>query len=352
MQALLEKLRRNGVPLGEYAPIKPYYGIKTGCNEAFLVDHATKERLCREDPRSAEVLKKYLRGQDIARWSAEWAGLWMIFARRGIEIERYPAILSHLKQYRAALEPRPKNFEGKDWPGRKPGSYKWYEIQDAVDYFELFEGPKLAYPDILWRADFCTAPAGTYINNTIYLLPTEDDWLLACLNCPAIWSFLWRTAQHGKDEALRMFGEYVVTIPIATRKGAGLEVVANVVKTASKLTGEAQVARAAVLDVLRVEYDVETPGQALGDFSNLGSDAFVHEVKKRRPKKGAPLSPAGLKALRALFEAEAPGIIEKRGRILGLERTIASAVHEAYGLTAEDLDLLRATQPPRMPQGW
>ena len=35
-----------------------------------------------------------------------------------------------------------------------------------------------------------------------------------------------------------------------------------------------------------------------------------------------------------------------------LERTIAAAVHEAYGLTAEDLELLRATQPPRMPPGW
>ena len=149
-----------------------------------------------------------------------------------------------------------------------------------------------------------------------------------------------------------MFGEYVVTIPIAIRKGAGVDVVANAVKTASKLTGEVQVTRAGVLDVLRVEYDVETPGQALGDFANLGSDDFVHEVKKRRPKKGAPLSPAGLKALRSLFEAEAPGIVEKRTRILELERTIATAVHEAYGLTTEDLELLRATQPPRMLPGW
>jgi hypothetical protein len=104
--------------------------------------------------------------------------------------------------------------------------------------------------------------------------------------------------------------------------------------------------------VLNENLSVETPGQALGDFSNLGSDAFVLEVKKRRPKKGAALSPAGLKALRDLFEAEAPKIVEKRARILDLERTIAAAVHEAYGLTAEDLELLRSTQPPRMPPGW
>ena len=38
--------------------------------------------------------------------------------------------------------------------------------------------------------------------------------------------------------------------------------------------------------------------------------------------------------------------------ILAQERTIAAAVHEAYGLTPDDLKLLRETAPPRMPPGW
>jgi hypothetical protein len=352
VQALLEKLRRNGVPLCEYAPIKPYYGIKTGSSEAFLVDLATKERLCREDPQSAEILKKYLRGQDIARWSPEWAGLWMIFARRGIEIQKYPAILSHLTQHRAALEPRPRDFKGKDWPGRKPGSYKWYEIQDAVDYFDLFERPKLVYQEIQFHPAYGLDRAGYFLNNKGFLLNSEDPWLVAALNSPAMWWHNWRYLVHLKDEALSPAGDKIVNVPIPRPNAQQLTHTAPAVESIVELTRTSAEATAAVLDLLRVEYDIETPGQALGDFANLGSDAFVHEVKKRRPKKGAPLSPAGLKALRALFEAEAPGIIEKRARILELERTIATAVHEAYGLTAEDLELLRATQPPRMPQGW
>ncbi len=71
---LMAKIRENGVPLAEYAGVKPLYGIKTGLNEAFLIDTPTKERLVREDPRSAEVIKPYLRGQDIKRWSPEWRG--------------------------------------------------------------------------------------------------------------------------------------------------------------------------------------------------------------------------------------------------------------------------------------
>jgi type I restriction-modification system DNA methylase subunit len=352
IREFLEKLRRNGTPLGEYARTKPYYGIKTGCNEAFLVDQATKDRLCREDPRSAEILKKYLRGQDIARWSPQWSGLWMIFARRGIDIERYPAVMAHLQQHRTALEPRPRDFAGKGWPGRKPGNYKWYEIQDAVDYHEMFEGPKLVYPDILWSAQFSATPAGFYVNNTSYLIPANDPWLVASLNSPALWSYLWRTAQHAKDEALRMFGEYVLQLPIPIATPDQVEAATMAVDSITRLTREARDAELAVLDLLRVEYGVGTTGRMLDDFSTLGSDAFVREVVKRRPKSAGRLTAAGLKELRAFYDAEAPAVVGKRAHILTLEREIAKAVHAAWGLTDADLSLLRQTAPPRMPPGW
>jgi len=94
----------------------------------FLIDTPTKEQLVREDPRSAEIIKPYLRGQDIKRWSPEWKGLWMIFALRGTDIDAYPAIKRHLEQFREHLEPRRRDWGGGRWPGRKPGAYEWYEI--------------------------------------------------------------------------------------------------------------------------------------------------------------------------------------------------------------------------------
>ena len=152
---LMHKIQQNGVPLAEFAGVKPYRGILTGLNEAFLIDTPTRDRLVREDPCSAEILKPYLRDQDIKRWSPEWSGLWMIFARRGIDIDAYPAIKRYLLQYRERLEPRPKDWSDGTWPGRKPGPYKWYEIQDSIDYWKLFEQPKILYPDITWRSSFC-----------------------------------------------------------------------------------------------------------------------------------------------------------------------------------------------------
>jgi hypothetical protein len=117
--ALLDKIRCAGVPLKEFARTIPLMGIKTGFNEAFLLDTATKERLVSADPKSVDLFKPYLRGQDINRWGAEWNGLWMLalkssgnhpwpWANAGDQAEpvfaaTYPAVHAHLNQYRDAL---------------------------------------------------------------------------------------------------------------------------------------------------------------------------------------------------------------------------------------------------------
>ena len=112
VEDLMAKIRERGVPLTEFADLQAYRGVTTGLNEAFLIDTSTRERLIREDSRSAEIIKPYLRGQDIKRWSPDWQGLWMIFARRGIDIDAYPAIKQHLLRFRERLEPRPQNWGG------------------------------------------------------------------------------------------------------------------------------------------------------------------------------------------------------------------------------------------------
>ena len=116
------------------------------------------------DPASAEVIKPYLRGQDVQRWSAEWAGLWMIFARRGIEIERYPAVLAHLQTFKTGLEPRPENWTPSgpkdEWLGRKSGGYAWYEVQDSTDYWREFELPKIIYQEIQFYPSFSLDRSG------------------------------------------------------------------------------------------------------------------------------------------------------------------------------------------------
>jgi adenine-specific DNA-methyltransferase len=59
-------------------------GVKTGFNEAFIIDTETRNRIlanCRseqERKRTEEIIKPVLRGRDIDRYRYKWAGLWII----------------------------------------------------------------------------------------------------------------------------------------------------------------------------------------------------------------------------------------------------------------------------------
>jgi len=176
---LMEKLRRAGKPLGEYVQGRFYYGIKTGLNEAFVIDEATRAKLIAEDPASADLIKPWLRGRDIKKWKAEWAGLYAIFTRRGTDIAQYPAIKRHLTQFRTDLEP--KKTDGQK-QGRKPGPYHWFEIQDNIAYYEEFAQPKITWGNLATEPKFAFDNSGSYISAPANIIPTNDLCLLAILS--------------------------------------------------------------------------------------------------------------------------------------------------------------------------
>lgn len=213
-QALLLKLKSQGVPLSEYVDGKIFYGIKTGYNEAFVIDLATKERLIAEDPRSEEVIKPFLAGRDIKRYQQPKSDKFLIFTRRGIEIENYPAILSYLEGFRKCLEPKPKDFKGKNWPGRKPGTYKWFEIQDAVDYYEEFEKEKIVWPETSLDNQFTIVQKGIHLNKTTFFMPISDLGLMAILNSNLAKFYFGSIVSKMRGGYFSMSKAYVQTISI------------------------------------------------------------------------------------------------------------------------------------------
>ena len=76
-QSILDKMRAKGTPLKDW-DVSIYRGVTTGYNDAFIIDNATKEALIAADPKSADIIEPVLRGRDIQRYRANWAGLWLI----------------------------------------------------------------------------------------------------------------------------------------------------------------------------------------------------------------------------------------------------------------------------------
>lgn len=202
--ALLDKLRRSGRPLGEYVGGRFYRGVTTGLNKAFVIDQATRDQLIAEDPRSAEIIKPWIRGRDIDRWRVDWAGLYLLWTYQGIKIKEYQAILEYLSRFREKLA---KRWE----PSR--GQCEWYELRPC-DFYAEFDKPKIVYPDIANEPEFAYDATGAYGGNTMYILPTDELYLLGVLNSSAVEFFYTQISSTIRGDYLRFIATYMQQVPI------------------------------------------------------------------------------------------------------------------------------------------
>ena len=219
---LLEKLRSIGKPLGGYVKDQFYRGVTTGLNNAFVINQSTRDHLISEDPKSAEIIKPWLRGKDVKRWQVNWTRLYVIFLRRGTEIEDYPVLKAYLNQFKKQLTP---GIAG----GRKEGNYQWYEIQDNTAYYSEFEKPKIVYPDIAVSPQFAYDESGAYGGNTMYIVPTKEMWLLGLLNSKAVFWFYTKTSTQIRGGFVRFIAQYVSQIPIPTIQPAQKALIGEIV---------------------------------------------------------------------------------------------------------------------------
>ncbi len=215
--SVFEKIMKVGQPLGDFVERKFFRGVTTGLNEAFVIDGKTRKALIAKDKKSTQLIKRLVSGEDIRRWVFRQKDTWLIFTRRGVDIDSYPAIREHLSKWKAELTPK-KNSS--DRIGRKPGKYKWYEIQDDVAYHPTFESPKIIFPDIAKGPRFCLDTDGNYLANTGYCLGTADRYLLGILNSRLFWFTISNISipfgVRAGEYRYRLIYQYMEKVPIRT----------------------------------------------------------------------------------------------------------------------------------------
>ncbi len=223
---LLEKLRKAGTPLGEYVKGRFYRGIVTGLNEAFVVDRDTRDRLIAEHPSSAEVLKPFVRGRDVKRWVIDYQDLWLIFTRRGIDIEEYPAIENHLRQYKDKLENR-------------AGDAQWFELQASPADTERFERSKVFIPAIAQSADYAADYSGYFGNDKTNICVTDEvEFILGIFNSKIMWWFIQQIAASKQSGFYELKPMYVTQIPIPSASEQDKRTIETIVNYILYLTTE------------------------------------------------------------------------------------------------------------------
>ena len=192
-QSIKRKIEAVGTPLKDW-DIQINYGIKTGYNDAFIIDTAKRDEIlanCQsedERERTAELIRPILRGRDIKRYGYNWAGLYLIatFPSRHYDIEQYPAVKEYLLSFgieRLEQTGKEHNVNGEKIKARKKTSNKWFETQDSISYWEDFSKPKVMYPNMTKFMPFYYDERGFYQNDKSFMITgTHVPYLAAFLN--------------------------------------------------------------------------------------------------------------------------------------------------------------------------
>lgn len=226
-QTLKAKIESLGTPLKEW-DISINYGIKTGYNEAFIIDSAKRDEIlnnCKdksERERTSKLIKKMLRGRDIKRYSYEWAGLWLIIAKFGSHKflqKDYPAIYNHLLQYKDKLEKRGQ-CTNKPATDKKPytGQHHWLELDNnpTDEYLSHFEKEKISWQRVTQEPSFILEKEYILLDSMAFLTGDKKDlaYLLGFLNSKLIFYYFKNIGHLYSDKGFLLSNQYVEKFPI------------------------------------------------------------------------------------------------------------------------------------------
>ena len=176
---LKNKIERETKLLKDF-DVRINFGIKTGYNEAFIIDENKKNELIALDNKNGSIIKPIIRGRDLKRYFYEFNNQWVIstFPSLKINIEEYPHIHNYfLKIGKKRLEQT--GHEG----SRKKTSNKWFETQDSIGYWKEFEKEKIIWGEISDRPKFAYDDQKYFAEATTFLMTGQNlKFLFAILN--------------------------------------------------------------------------------------------------------------------------------------------------------------------------
>lgn len=193
-QSIKTKIEKYGTPLKDW-DIQINYGIKTGCNEAFIITTAKRDEIlanCKtqdERKRTDEIIRPILRGRDIKRYKYDWKDLWLINTHNGVkgkfprvDIKDYPAIKQWLDKggeaYNGKIYHGYKDIEKRADQGDTP-----YNLRNCA-YLEDFSKPKIMFQEMVQEPQFFLDSTDNFmcLDTGRIIVGSNLLWLLDILN--------------------------------------------------------------------------------------------------------------------------------------------------------------------------
>ena len=327
---LRDKIAKGRKTLGE-AYGAPMRGIVRGLNDAFIIDTPTRDRLVKADPKSAELLKPFLRGENVKRWRVEPEGLWLINTPKGkVDIDAYPAIRGWLLPFKPDLE-------------KRATSQEWWELQQAqLAYQPKFEPAKIIYGHFAQQRIFAWDKMGFYSNDKTYFIPEASPGLLSLLNSRLNWWILTGLSPAVRDDWHELRVQYVEQLPIPDLAPDSRMRLAALGQACTDAARERFAIQSAVR---RRILDLAPPERAkltgkLNDWHELDFAAFRAEAK-RAFHHDVPVKERC--EWEAYLKDNAEQVRSLSKTIAEAEREIDALVYALFDLKPDEIALLRAS---------
>ena len=218
---LKSKIEKVAKPLKDWG-VNINYGVKTGLNEAFIVDSDTRDKILstcigEERERTQKLTRPILRGRDIKRYDYEWAGLWLINIHNGygtkprINIDNFPKLKLYLDKFEPKLSKRSDK-------GATP-----YNLRNCA-YLEEFEKEKILCARMVQSPKFAYDINNNIPDNTAYCITGENlKFLLAFLNSTGVYKiFNFFYAGGGLEGEIKINRLEILPIPQITPQNENL----------------------------------------------------------------------------------------------------------------------------------
>ncbi|MDR0534848.1 MAG: Eco57I restriction-modification methylase domain-containing protein [Puniceicoccales bacterium] len=315
--SLRKKMERSGPTLGEIYKGEILYGVKTGLNEAFVVNQETRKAILTKNPAADEIIRPIISGDDARRYEIHYRGQYVILTKIGTPMNRYPAVMEHLLHFERQARKRADQ-----------GSH-WWELR-ACDYYDKLCGTKIIIPAFAKEARFPMDTKGICLNAPAYFISTEDSYLLGVINSAAAFRHLLEICSvlGDKEERGRAILRpiYFEKLPIPDASTADREIVGQLAKQAQALHGQRRARSEQFIRALSLDPADSTSRNPLEQPWSLAPEDYAKRARKLHGR--AP----DLK----LYEAARDETAALTGQIAKVEAEIDARVAALYGLDAED----------------
>ncbi len=200
-----------------------YYGVKTGLNECFQLSLSQAHALTQSgDQDTSSFIKRIFGGQETRRYTFSDTDEYLIVIPAGWTRKHIPAALSEMNAWTVFSTRNPTlaahilPFKNAAQARQDQGDY-WWELRPC-DYYQVFESPKIVFPDICKGPRFHYDATGAYILNTAYAIGSSDKCLLGFLNSRLFWFLISHISipfgVRAGEFRYRLIYQYMAKVPI------------------------------------------------------------------------------------------------------------------------------------------